>query len=78
MIRTQLERDGWMDFHGVEPREAFVVMTARRPNGEAYRLRIDRCTGAIASARLIAPVPQGPYGYGPYADAPRPRWRPYY
>ncbi len=79
MIRAQLEREGWMDFHAIEPREHLVVMNARRPNGEVYRLRIDRCTGAIASARLIVPVPQGPsYGYGPYADSPRPRWRRYY
>lgn len=78
MIRAQLEREGWSDFNGFEPRENFVVLNARRPNGEVYRLRIDRCTGAIANAHLIGPVPHGPYGYGPYADAPRPRWRPYY
>ncbi len=50
-VRRQLIRDGWSDFAEVELRDQVAVVTARRPNGEAYRLKIDRCSGQIVDAK---------------------------
>jgi hypothetical protein len=52
-IRRELVRDGWRDFQDVEPRGDTAVVTARRPNGQYYRLKIDGCSGQIVRARPI-------------------------
>ena len=74
-IRRRLQNDGWGDFHELELRGETASVRARRPNGELYDLRVDRCTGAIVHARPFDRYVPGPYAYGP---GPR-RWtRPYY
>lgn len=65
-IRLQLERDGWHGFFSAEARGDLALVKARRPDGRAYALQVDRCTGDVVDARPLAPQ-----GYGPYADAPR-------
>ena len=52
-IRRELIRDGWSEFEEVELRDRVAVVTARRPNGEAYRLKIDRCSGQIVAAKPL-------------------------
>lgn len=52
-VRHELIRDGWSELHDVEIRNQFVFMTARRPNGLLYRLKVDRCDGQIVRARRI-------------------------
>lgn len=71
-IRDRLLRDGWSDFEELDVRNRVAVVTARRPNGLPYRLKIDRCSGDVVSAQPMAPV----YG-GPYAFRER-RYDPYY
>lgn len=51
--RRELMRDGWSDFHDVEIRNEFAFMTARRPNGQLYRLKVDRCDGQVVTARRV-------------------------
>jgi hypothetical protein len=74
-IRRRLVTEGWRDFHDLEIRDNSAVVRARRPSGDLYRLKVDRCTGDIVKASLLE---RG--GYGPYAYNPGPRrWdRPYY
>lgn len=71
VIRDRLYREGWNDFAEIDVRPGVAVVEARRPNGLAYRLKIDRCSGEIVTSRPLAPVPHVPYAY----DGPR---RPYY
>lgn len=52
-IRQELIRDGWSDLHDFEVREDFVFITARRPNGSLYRLKVDRCRGDVERAKRI-------------------------
>ncbi|MFN3743740.1 MAG: hypothetical protein ACK4TL_03450 [Hyphomicrobiaceae bacterium] len=65
VIRDRLFRQGWQDFEEIDVRRDVTIVVARRPNGLPYRLKIDRCTGDVVSARPLAPVPGGPYAYGP-------------
>jgi hypothetical protein len=72
-IKHRLLADGWRDFHDLERVGDIAEVNARRPNGDLYFLRIDRCTGDIVSSRLLE------RGYGPYAHDGASRWgRPYY
>ncbi len=52
-IRRELVRDGWTDFHDLEVRDGFAFITARRPRGQLYRLKVDRCDGEIVQARRL-------------------------
>lgn len=52
-VRHELIRDGWSDFHDLEIRDEFAFVTARRPSGQLYRLKVDRCDGQIERARRI-------------------------
>lgn len=52
-IRRGLIADGWGEFSDLELRDRVAVVTASRPNGQAYRLRVDRCTGEIVQARPL-------------------------
>ncbi|MGE8941107.1 hypothetical protein ACO2I3_04275 [Leptospira interrogans] len=54
-IRRELIRDGWRDFRDAELRGGAALVTARRPNGEYYRLRVNRCTGEVVRARPLDP-----------------------
>lgn len=65
VIRDRLYREGWSDFQEIDVRRRVAVVEARRPNGLLHRLKIDRCSGEIVSAQPLAPVPGGPYAYGP-------------
>ncbi len=52
-IRRELIRDGWSGFHDAELRGRSALVTARRPNGEFYRLKVNRCTGEVVRARPL-------------------------
>ena len=52
-IRHELLRDGWTDLDDFEIREDFVLLTARRPNGTLYRLKVDRCRGDVEHAKRL-------------------------
>jgi len=52
-IRRELIRDGWRGFRDAELRGQSALVTARRPNGEFYRLNVNRCTGEIVRARPL-------------------------
>lgn len=60
--RDRLIEQGWRDFQDLELRDDVAVITARRRSGQAYRLKLDRCTGEILSARAVDAY------HGPYAD----------
>ena len=52
-IEDTLSRQGWKRFQGLELDPDVVGVTATRPNGLVYRLKIDRCSGIIISAYLL-------------------------
>lgn len=54
-IRRELIRDGWGDFRDAEVRGRAALVTARRPNGAYYRLKVNRCTGEVVRARPLDP-----------------------
>lgn len=65
-VRQMLIDDGWREFQDIEISGGFARVTARRSNGNAYRLKVDRCTGEIARADLIDRQPgsyAGRHGY---------------
>ena len=74
-IKRRLTREGWRDFQEVELRQNVAKIRARRPSGDLYDLKVDRCSGDILHSQLIE---RG--GYGPYANDHGPRRfdRPYY
>lgn len=74
-IRRRLVNEGWRDFHDLEFRDESAVVRARRPSGDLYRLKVDRCTGDIIKAALIERSNYGPYAYD---QGPRRYERPYY
>lgn len=51
--RDRLVDQGWHDFHDLELRGGVALITARRPSGQPYRLKLDRCTGDILNARAL-------------------------
>lgn len=61
-IRRALMDEGWRDFRDLEFRGETAVVQARRPNGQLYRLKVDRCTGDIVNARPLEDRPV-PYAY---------------
>ena len=73
LIRDRLVGEGWRDFSDPEIRDGVALLRARRPSGEPYLLKIDRCSGQVVHVHPL----HG--GYGPYAWNPR-RYapRPYY
>jgi hypothetical protein len=64
-IRYRLQSEGWNDFHALEVRPDIALLRARRPNGDTYDLKVDRCTGHVVSTRLIDRYVPGPYAHGP-------------
>lgn len=52
-IQRRLRRHGWRDFHVVDVRKHALIVKAKRDGGPRYRLKIDRCNGAILKAELI-------------------------
>ena len=59
-IKRGLVNDGWRDFHELEFQGHLALINARRPNGQLYALKIDRCSGEIVRAR---PLEERPYAY---------------
>ena len=66
--RQRLIESGWRDFQDLELRADMALITARRGNGQAYRLKLDRCTGEILNARAIDGYPDS------YAERPGRRY----
>ena len=52
-IQNLLMRQGWRDFSGPQNGVDVVGLTARRPNGLTYRLKLDRCTGILIQSYLL-------------------------
>jgi hypothetical protein len=63
-----LEQEGWRDFANLTLRGETAVINARRPDGRAFKLQLDRCTGDLVSARPIDPRLYGPRVFGEYRD----------
>jgi len=49
-MRRGLKRQGWWDFRGLRRAGGDFVVRARRPNGAAYQLKIDGCSGRVLGA----------------------------
>ncbi|KAB2916297.1 MAG: hypothetical protein F9K29_11855 [Hyphomicrobiaceae bacterium] len=64
-IRHRLMQDGWRDFRDAQPWGDRATVQARRPSGRLFELTVDRCSGAVVSARPLEAPPYGPYAYGP-------------
>lgn len=52
-IKVRLKEQGWRRFHGLAINADVIGLTASRPNGLSYRLKIDRCSGVIIQTYLI-------------------------
>jgi hypothetical protein len=52
-IRRDLTEQGWSEFTDIELRGTTALIEARRPNGNLYQLKIDRCTGEIQNAQRL-------------------------
>jgi hypothetical protein len=52
-IRRDLTEQGWSEFTDVELRDTTALIEARRPNGNLYQLKIDRCSGEILHAQRL-------------------------
>jgi hypothetical protein len=70
-IRRDLNEQGWSEFNDVELRGSTALIEARRPNGNLYQLKIDRCSGEILNAQRLGD------GRRPYASRERDGGRPY-
>ncbi len=68
VIKERLISEGWRDFHDLELRNNVAKIRARRPSGDLYDLKVDRCSGEILHSQLLQ---RG--GYGPYAYDAGPR-----
>lgn len=62
-IKRRLVSEGWRDFYDLELRGEVAKIKARRPSGDLYVLKVDRCTGDIANAHLLERGGHGPYAY---------------
>lgn len=71
VVLRRLEGEGWRDFHDPVVTGPVAVVLARRPSGDLYRLRIDRCSGEIVGARIERRAVEPAYVEGPYVEGPR-------
>lgn len=62
-LRANLINQGWRDLRGIAADPDVVGLTASRPNGLVYRLKIDRCSGVIIAAYLVDQGGNGAYAY---------------
>jgi hypothetical protein len=79
LVKQQLYRDGWRDFHDGDTRGGVATIRARRPSGRLFELTLDRCSGQVVRAeplegRASGPYAAGPYPSEPYAYGPPRRW----
>lgn len=58
-IHGRLKRQGWWDFHRLRRSGDHFVVRARRPNGTAYELRLDGCSGRVLEANRLNGERQG-------------------
>lgn len=63
VARAELERQGWHDFHALQPGNEVVHLRARRPNGALFDLTLDRCSGRILDRRYLAAAPPPSYAW---------------
>ena len=68
-IENLLGRQGWREFSNPQRGVDVVGLTARRPNGLTYRLKLDRCTGVIIQTYLLD-QPQRQQAYAPDGQTP--------
>jgi hypothetical protein len=67
-VHERLISNGWSGFRDIGLRGRVAYVTAQRPSGRTFDLEVDRCTGAILSARRLD-APERPYAWGrPYDD----------
>lgn len=52
-IHDRLKRQGWWDFDDLERSGKHFTVRARRPNGTAYQLTIDGCSGRVLDAMRL-------------------------
>jgi hypothetical protein len=53
-IRRDLTEQGWSEFTDIELHGTSALIEARRPNGNLYQLKIDRCSGEIQNAQRLS------------------------
>lgn len=70
-VHERLAADGWSGFRDIEVRGEIAYVTAQRPSGRTFDLQVERCTGAVLSARRLET------GARPYAWDGRPDDRRY-
>ncbi len=75
VIRDRLEYEGWRDFRDIGLTNGLARLQARRPNGDLYALKIDRCTGEIIASRMLRRHEHVPYAWDNRRGPPQ---RPYY
>jgi len=67
-IRQRLRDDGWRDIEKIDVRGDSVIVTAERPNGKLYDLKVDRCSGEIIDSRVSREEVYGEYRPTHYRD----------
>lgn len=66
-VKQSLADQGWKKLRGIRTGGGVVGVTASRPDGLTYRLRVDRCSGVILTAKLLNFPGGGPaYSSGEY------------
>jgi hypothetical protein len=70
LVKQQLYRDGWRDFHDGDARGGVATVRARRPSGRLFELTLDRCSGQVVRAEPLEGRASGPYAAGPYPSEP--------
>lgn len=74
-IRQRLRHRGWFDFHRQSIRRHTIKINAQRADGCIFRLRVDRCTGAILEKKLVSRPQSRNYGrYNGYYNDNRGRY----
>ncbi len=61
-IRERLRDEGWHDIEKIDVRGDAVIVTAERPNGKVYDLKVDRCSGDIIDSRVSRDSREEVYG----------------
>jgi hypothetical protein len=75
VIERRLSDEGWGEFHALDLGPGAAHVNARRPNGDLYRLKVDRCSGLLIRADLVEPAHARPFAF---RDGPRRFERPIY
>jgi len=62
-ITQRLIDEGWRDFHDLDLSRHSARVSARRPNGDLFRLKVDRCNGEVLRADGIDRHGPGPFAW---------------